>query len=338
MVFELRNHPDAVALQFDVVSSNGAHFELTPPTLDISSPHSVESNRVSSGAIRYVVYSTAGQPISAGRRIHATFQSQQPPANGILAVTNLVDSNASGQRLSPVSSAVSLPNILPFLPNGAIAYRSALVGHPNSLSASIVDLDGTVASVTHRLDGQSKGSTNSLPYTVAWTPDSPGLFAWSALATDNRGGSATLDMGSIRAYQTAEITSFATFGQIHYGGAANPGWLALAADPLGIGIENGVAHLLGINPHDPDRSRLPQGKVEAFNGLPHFVFRFVRSGTAAGISWKVWETNDLADWFGVPTGNIVQTPLGGGLTEVLVRRPLSTISDGKIFMQLEASE
>ncbi len=330
--FDLQSHPDAVALQFDVVSTTAEPLDLAPPQLDVTSPHTVESGKVSSGATRYVVYSTVGQTISTGGKVRVTFQSNRPLANGMLVVTGVVASNASGAKIDGVQ-----PNALPVLSAPAGGYRSAQTGQPTTLSAAVVDPDGSVSFVNHIVGGQSKGIA-AAPFSILWTPDAPGLFAWSALATDNRGGSISLDLGSIRAYQPGDISSFAAFGQIHYGSAANPAWYGFDADPLGLGIDNGIAYLLGINPNNPDRSRLPRGSIESHNGQPHFVFRFVRNTGASGVTWDVWQSGDLNEWFETLPGEITQTALGNGLTEVLVRRPLSSIPEGRIFMQLEAKE
>lgn len=336
--FDLRSHTAAVALQFDVSSTVPGDLDLLSPELNVATPHAVESAKLSSGAVRYVVYSTAGQPISGEGKIRVTFQADFPLADGVLQISNLVDSDANGQRLSPVQNPSTLPNILPVLVSSSGGHRSFEVGVATRLSAaSVVDPDGSVASVEHLVGGQSKGSAAAAPFSIAWTPEAPGFFPWTATATDNRGGSISLGLGNIHSYGLADISSFAAFGQIHYGSAANPAWYTFGADPLNIGIHNGIAYLLGLNPHNPDRSRLPAASVEPFSGEPHFIFRFVRSD-APGVSWSVWQSADLDEWAGSLPGEISQTPLGGGLTEVLVRRPLSSVPEGKLFMQLEADE
>lgn len=334
ITFDLHTPTDAVAVQFDVVPAGSGLIDLKSPQLEVSSPHAVVSNRLSSGAVRHVIYSTEGLPIGAAGKLQVTFESNLPMAGGVFSVTGVIASNASGQLTGGSSN---VPNALPVLTVPTGGYRSAEVGLVTELVAAVVDPDGSLTSVNHRLNGQSKGAAVSSPWSVPWTPDISGLFAWSALATDSRGGAASLDLGSILAYQASDVSSFAAWSQIRYGSAVDPAWYGFDADPLRIGIDNGIAYLLGLDPHNPDRSRLPSGTIETHNGQPHFTFRFVRANPP-GVSWSIRESTFLSTWTSVPGAQITQNALGGGLTEVLVRRPLSAAPGGKLFMQLEAKE
>lgn len=71
------------------------------------------------------------------------------------------------------------------------APSNAVVGIPVALSAIASDRDGTVASVEY-FDGATPiGTATAPPYTVNWTPSTPGTHTLTARATDNQGATGT---------------------------------------------------------------------------------------------------------------------------------------------------
>lgn len=332
--FEISAGTSAVAVQFDVISSIPSST-LTTPVFEGISPHTAESHSTVAGRTRHVVYSTTGNSVSSGGKVRVTFTSAQPISNGALQITGVKASNASGQLIPSVSI-----NTLPLLVQDGQSHRSSQIGSPIRLSANLVDPDGSIAIADHRIGGTSLGNPSfASPFSINWTPSVGGTFAHTVRATDNSGGVADLPIGTIRTYGIADLTDFAAFGQIHFGTGAPPAWYAFDGDPLSVGIDNGIAHLLGINPHSPDRSRLPQATVETIEGQPHLVLQFTRRTAAPASGWTVWESGTLATgtWSEVGVQTISQTDLGNGLTQVAIRRPLGATPPGKLFLQLEAT-
>jgi glucose/arabinose dehydrogenase len=70
------------------------------------------------------------------------------------------------------------------------AASSGTVGTPMSVSASAGDSDGSVTGVEFFDGAASIGSDSTSPYSIAWTPSTPGAHSLTARATDN-GGAAT---------------------------------------------------------------------------------------------------------------------------------------------------
>lgn len=335
--FALAAPPTAVALQFDVASNTGP-ITLSAPQFQGTSPHTVESAVVASGATRYVVYTTTGLPISSGGKIDVTFSTASPLTNGMISVLNVVASDASGQLVS------AAPTSFPVLASPGFGYSSILVGKSAEIGGDPVDLDGGIlGGVKFRRIGVGQiGSTDfAAPYSTIWTPVADGSYDLEVEATDFSGFTVRLPLGTLRAYSLAEISSYSAFESIHFGAAANPALLGFDTDPFGFGVANGIAYVLGLNPNDPDLSLLPEISVE--DGVPgpgdDLVFRFTRLATLSGATWDVLESETLAGWTAVPAGWITETTDGGDLVEVEVRKPLGGPPPlSEAFMTLEATE
>lgn len=331
--FQIKAGSSAVAIQFDVMTDTSS--AVLNPVFEGVSPHTVESHSSLPGKTRHVVYTSTGLPITTNGIVGVTFTADEPISNGQIQITGIVASNASG-GLIPSATV----NALPLIIGPTQAHRSAEVGSSIRLEANLVDPDGTVVIADHRMNGVSLGNPSySAPFAISWALATAGTFAHSVRATDDSGGVADLPIGSIRAYGIADLTDFAAFGQIHFGTGAPPAWYSFDGDPLSVGIDNGIAHLLGINPHSPDRSRLPKATVEIIEGERHLVMRFTRRTAAPDAGWSVWESGTLATgtWSEVGTQTISESDLGNGLTQVTIRRPLGATPPGKLFLQLEAT-
>ncbi len=244
-----------------------------------------------------------------------TLTSDQPLSDGLITITGVTASNAAGQLV------VAAPNSLPLSGFAIPSHVSAPVGQAVEVVAEVVDLDGSVQSVAFAVDGVSAGTSSASPPTIIYTSLSSGSFAMTATATDNSGQSDTFLIGTLRAYTPGEIARFSDFLDIHYGANASPASRNVGADPFEIGVANGVAYLLGINPHAPERSRLPSGSVESGLAGDEAVFRFTRIPLTSGISWSVHDSGNLSAWEEVPGSSIVESPGESGFIQVEVRRP-----------------
>lgn len=332
LTFRLACHPDSVALQFDVSSSGTTSFGT--PSLQNASPHVVESSVVGSGATRFVVYSTSGSQISSTGELLVTFSSPDL-ADGMLTVSGVMASDIDGQQEN------AAPNCKPLVIPTSTAYRSQQVGVPTTLSATAYDLDGQMVSMTFNEGGSSFSTVfTSKPATTSWTPTTSGPQDLSVTATDLVGWTTTVSLGEVRAYELADLATFADFESIHFGSAANPSNLGFSTAPFGSGIPNGLAWLLGINPNDPDRSLLPTGSVEGGDGGNEFVFRFNRLASLSGVDWEILESPDLtsSSWNPVPGTSVTETPLGDGTVDVEVRKVIDPATEPKAFLSLEVTE
>jgi hypothetical protein len=321
-----------VALQFDLSSSGTGSFGT--PSFQGASPHAVESSVIGSGATRFVVYTTTGLPISSTGEVLVTFSTPEL-ADGMLTVSGVMASDASGQQ------RVASPNCKPVVIPSSTAYRSQQVGVPTALSATAYDLDGQIVSMTFNEGGTGFSTVfTSKPATTTWTPTTSGPQNLSVTATDLVGWTTTADIDEIRAYQLAELDSFAAFEAIHFGSGANPANLGFETTPFGHGIPNGLAWLLGINPNAPDFTKLPSASIENTGSGPEFVFRFNRLASLTGGAWNVLESPTLEpdSWDPVQPGWITETPVGDGTVDVEVRKPIDPVTDPKTFLTLEATQ
>jgi hypothetical protein len=66
-----------------------------------------------------------------------------------------------------------------------------------TLTANAADLDGTVEDVTYYANGSPIGSSSSSPFTFHWTGVAAGVYALTAVATDNEGASTTSEPVSV---------------------------------------------------------------------------------------------------------------------------------------------
>ena len=332
LTFDLGSHVDAVAIQFDVAKVGGASFQLSDPQVLMDSPHAVESALLASGLTRFVVYSTAGQKISPDGKVRVSFNSPRTATGGSLNISGVMASDAAGHRVA------SSPNALPVLVGSPPGYRSAEAGKAISFTAPTVDLDGSVVSVDFNIGGVSRGTASASPFAFSWTPTVTGTLPFDLNVTDNKGGLATLNFGTLQTYHQSDISSFSNYTAIHYGPTAHPTDYGFNADPLGTGTANGIGYLLGLNPHSPDRSRLPQGSVAFNGGQYHFVFRFLRAASAPGVSWSVEESGGLAGWSAASNFLMTEVPSADGFTEVTVQRSLGSNPPARFFMQLNAAQ
>lgn len=332
LTFRITAAPAAVALQFDV-TANGASFTLGSPTYAGVSPHAVDSNVVSGGATRFVLYSTDNAPISANGEITVRLVASGVPQNGMLTVGGVLASNATGQQVS-----ASL-NTLPARKSADLTRQLVKTGTQTTLASDVFDADGSISSVTFRVNGSAVGTASGTNQTLAHTPSISGLFPLAVEATDSSAAKSTLSLGELLAYRISEITTYQAFRDVHYAGSQDPAIAGFGADPFATGVPNGVAFVLGLDPRAPDQSLLPSSTIEPRSGGGHeLVFRFARPTGISALSWAITESSSLSGWTVLPGAQIVQTARGDGFTDVTARRVVPTVPNGRIFMVLEAKE
>jgi hypothetical protein len=332
--FDLVAHSSATAIQFDVTGAPGA-LAWQSASYQGSSAHLAEIGAIGgngSGKTRYVVYSTAGSPISANGTVSVSLLTNATLTNAMVVVNNIVASDSSGQLVS------ANPTALPVSLSPTVGHTSARAGESIRLSSSIVDLDGSIASISYRVGNQTAGSVASAPFSLLWNASGTGLRQITALATDNSGRSASIATANLHLFSLGDLASYNAFRNIHFGQGAPEGVAGFGADPHGIGLANGLAFLLGINPNAPDRSLLPRGEMESNgSGGWNYVFRFSRMASQPAGTWSVRQSSDLATWTSVPNQRVTEHPPANDKVLVEARVPVDSLNS-RAFLRLQATQ
>ena len=327
VTFTLAVDPSGVALQFDVVGSVPVE-SVGPPEFVGASNHSVESATLASGVHRFVVYSLDGAPISSTGTVTVSFAASFPLEDGVLSISNVTASNASGVAVE------AAPNALPTLTETPRPHRSIEADETLQLVGLAVDLDGALTNLA-LYSGQSQvASDQTAPFALAWGPLPAGSHTLSLWATDDRAQTATFELGTVRAFAKSDITDYASFASVHFGASASGDAIALSGDPYGIGIRNGIAYLLGLNPHSPDFSKLPRVKVEATGDGADMVVNFSRRADLGSLQWRARHSSDLSAFASVDAAAIVESDAVDGMKAVEIRLPLDSPEPTPRFVDL----
>ena len=244
-----------------------------------------------------------------------------------MSVSGVVASNSSGVAVSaspganPIAFNVSPPS-----------FTKAVIGARVPVGVEIVDLDGAITSVLFRLNGSPIGSPSARPFAATATSLTPGTFAFTAFAEDNRGNSVVSAPVTLQFIDPAAIPSFAAFQAAWLGGAGD-----FTADPFNTGIPNGLAWALGVDPRNPDRSRLPAHFIDVTEEGKFFVYR--ARLLASGIVHQMLGSTTLAanEWAALPAGQITETLEAGGWRVVEARVPI-TEPVTRRFVQLKVEQ
>jgi hypothetical protein len=117
------------------------------------------------------------------------------------------------------------------------------IGSNIALGAAASDADGTVTQVQFFAGTTSLGIDTNAPYSVTWNNPSPGIYALTAVATDNAGLSTTSPAIAINV-------------------------LVVGADPDGDGLNNLQEYLYGSNPNVSDGFWLWVNTPSGLSGTP----------------------------------------------------------------------
>jgi hypothetical protein len=137
---------------------------------------------------------------------------------------------------------------------------------------------------------------------------------------------------TLRFIDPASLTSFSAFQAAWLEGSGS-----FTADPYGTGIPNGIAWALGVDPRNPDRSRLPTHLIENTVDGKFLVYR--ARVLASGVVPQILSSTTLAanDWPAVPAGQITETPEVGGWRLIEAKVPI-TEPVPRRFVQLAVEE
>jgi hypothetical protein len=325
--FHLSTSPSAVALQFDVGFSVSGVSVGTPVLLG-ASPHQIDSELQADGKTRFVIYSSTNTAIAPTGAVEVTLNLDDSTLqDGIMSVSGVIASSSSGTSVNaspgvkPLAFNVSPPSL-----------TKALIGSNVPVGVEIVDLDGSITSVLFRLNGSPIGSATNRPFTTTATSLTPGNFNFTAFAQDNAGNSLVSPPVTLQFIDPAALSTYSAFQAAWLDGTGT-----FTADPFNTGIPNGLAWALGMNPGNPDRSRLPTHFIEENEGEKFLVYR--ARVLAGGVVPQILSSTTMAsnDWPAVPAGQITETLEAGGWKLIEARLPI-TEPVPRRFVQLAVEE
>ena len=325
--FHLSTPPSAVALQFDV-GFTVSGVSVGTPLLQGASPHQIDSELQTNGKTRFVIYSSSNTPIAPTGAVAVTLDLDYTTLqDGIMAVSGVMASNSSGTSLSsfpgakPVAFNVSPPSL-----------AKAIIGTNIPVGVEIVDLDGTITSVLFRLNGSPIGSASNRPFTTTATSSTPGDFAFTVFAQDNGGNSLVSAPVTLQFIDPAALSTYSAFQTAWLDGAGD-----FTADPFNTGIPNGLAWALGLDPRNPDRSRLPTHFVENNVGGKFLVYR--ARVLASGVVPQILSTTTLTaeSWDSLPPAQLEETLEAGGWKLLEAKVPIIE-SVPRRFLQLAVEQ
>jgi hypothetical protein len=110
-----------------------------------------------------------------------------PTAGGNFVLTaRVIDSSGTSSTSPAVSVVVTTPPATVTI-TGPAAGAVLPVNTPQTITATATSTTGTVSKVDFFVNGVALSSDVTFPFTAAWTPVTPGIFALTAKATDNFG-------------------------------------------------------------------------------------------------------------------------------------------------------
>jgi len=200
-----------------------------------------------------------------------------------------------------------------------------------------VDLDGSTQSLVLKIDDLEVDSSALAPFTLGWGPVDSGTYALSLTATDDQDQVANFDLGTFRAYNSSDITDFASFAGVHFGDGAADELAAFVSDPFNSGFANGFAFFLGLNPHSPQHERLPKVHVENTDQGIELVIQFIRRSDLAGVTWNAQSSNDLSLFHELIPSSLTETDQGDGTHAVELRIPVDPETLNSQFVNIAVS-
>lgn len=321
--FHLGTSPFAVALQFDV-GFTVSGISMVSPVLQGVSAHQISSMLLSNGKTRFTISSSTNTSIPPTASIQVMLDPGNIPLrDGIMSITDVLATNSSN---SPVSASPGgKPIAFNVIPSSLI---KSVVGKNISIGLEIVDLDGSITSVLFRLNGSPIGSTSVRPFFTSATSATAGTFAFTAFAQDNAGNSVVSSPSTLQFIDPVALSTYSAFQTAWLDGAG-----AFTADPYGTGISNGVAWALGINPRNPDRSRLPVQSIEESEGGKILVYQ--ARVLASEVDHQILISTSLAadSWSQLPPAQIEETLEASGWRLIEARVPITDIAP-RHFIQL----
>jgi len=103
------------------------------------------------------------------------------------------------------------------------------VGTPVTITANASSPNGTISQVQFFVNGVSIGTSTTSPYTISWTPESPGTFSLTAVTTDNANQTTTSSPIDVEAQPVnTGVGTVVYFG--NYQGLSETGYFAFVSN------------------------------------------------------------------------------------------------------------
>ena len=167
------------------------------------------------------------------------------------------------------------------------AGQALTVGQRARVTAETSDVDGSVSLVEFRVGGTVLGRDRSAPFAIDWTPTNTGNFALSAVATDDRGQSATSSVINGRIVTSGGVDPNPPAGgaYIEVGGR-----VTMEAEEHDASVERGGAAWIPANGlggmsgggaifASPDRGQVLDSNIESSSPSVAYNIRFTQYGT-----------------------------------------------------------
>jgi hypothetical protein len=178
---------------FNVISAPGPTVAVTTPTggstITIGTPVSVTASAV---AVATGTSVTSVQFFANGTSIGTTNTAPYtvtwlPAAGGNVALTaRATDSNGTSSTSPAINVSVTTPPAVVTV-TGPTGGSVIAVNTPQTITATATTTTGTVVSVEFSVNGVALATDTTFPFSAAWLPVTPGIYALTAKATDNFG-------------------------------------------------------------------------------------------------------------------------------------------------------
>ena len=151
---------------------------------------------------------------------------------------------------------------------------------------------------------------------------------FTAFFQDNAGNSGLSSPVTLRFIDPSALNTYYSFQTAWLDGSGD-----FTADPFNTGISNGLAWALGMNPRNPDRSRLPTHLVEGEDGNQFFVYR--ARVLASEVAYQILSSDslDAGSWSPLPPAQRAETLEVGGWRLIEARVPITEVAPVR-FVQL----
>ena len=193
----LGNVTTSAPVSIVVAASASPTVNLTNPAsgsgYTVGSGISITANAADSdGTISQVAFLVNGSILSTDATSPYAAPNWTPGSTGVYTITAQATDNTGNVTTSlPVTVTIganAAPTVALSSPTSGL---NLSLGNNLLIAAAANDSDGSVASVQFYSNGISIGSVSTAPYSLSWKPASAGVFALTAVATDNAGNSTT---------------------------------------------------------------------------------------------------------------------------------------------------
>jgi hypothetical protein len=161
------------------------------------------------------------------------------------------------------------------------------------------------------------------------------VFSLTLQSVDNQGKTSTAGLGSLRFVDPTQLGGFPGFQNAWFGGSGAQS--AFSVDPFRFGIPNGLAYALGMDPRFPDRTRLPEPRIETDANGRYLVCS--AEILDSGVNYRFLGGSNLSQSMAqLPAQQVSEAASQPGFKRITARVPLSGTGPARQFVRLEVSQ